>query len=321
MNTPIIPQIRSYIDQNGLISQKATLVLGLSGGPDSVFLLHILGLLAKEKGITLIAAHLDHEWRAESAQDRQFCHNLALSQGIPFISKKLGQLGLTIKDNGSQEEIGRKARRFFLQQVATEHNAQAIALAHHADDQQETFFIRLARGAGLSGLTGMSARQGMYIRPLLQIHKADILAYLHEQKIPYLVDSTNESDAYLRNRIRKTLPALKDTDSRFDQNFAQAISRLQETEEYLNMQMLDLYTLICPENRLEITLFLQQHSVMRSRILMHWLCQHKVPFTPSTGLLNEMERFLKNEAPEHGFYEKWKIVKKQGIAGIRYQQF
>ena len=309
--------VTSSLKQNYLIPENSTVIVALSGGPDSVFLLHMLAQLQDTLGFKLIAAHLDHEWRAESGKEADFCTALAASYNILLIRKKMTELSLHQKPNGSKEELGRHARRAFLQQVAHEHNAQRIALAHHADDQQETFFIRLARGAGLTGLTGMKPMQDNYIRPLLAIYKKDILAYLHEHQIPYVIDASNESDDYLRNRIRKALPVLQAADARFDANFAQTISRLQETEEYLNAQMLALYADICPNNELAITVFLQQHLVMRTRILIHWLCQHHVRFTPSAALFEEIERFLKQPGNgNHTFYNLWKIEKKNDKAKL-----
>lgn len=319
MNT-LESAIALSLKQNNLIPENSTVLVALSGGPDSVFLLHILAQLQEALQFKIIAAHLDHQWRPESAQDAEFCSTLAAAYNIPFVCKKISELAVTHKPNGSKEDLGRRARRAFLQQVAQEHDAQRIALAHHADDQQETFFIRLARGAGLTGLTGMRAQNGPYIRPLLGIHKADILAYLHEHKIPYVIDASNESDEYLRNRIRKALPALQATDARFDANFAQTIARLQETEDYLNEQMLAAYNLICANNELTIPLFFQQHAVMRTRILLHWLCQYNARFTPSTALFDEMERFLKQTGNgSHTFYNLWKIEKKNGKALISFK--
>ncbi len=167
----LLSTIQAYNEKKGLIHDGARIIIGLSGGPDSVFLLHALAQLRTTRKLFLVAAHLDHEWRTESAQDMQFCKTLAESYAIPFVAKKISQLSLSYKSNGSKEEYGRKARRFFFESLAQEYNADAIALAHHADDQQETFFIRLMRGATVSGLYGMKPKDGLYIRPLLSIKK------------------------------------------------------------------------------------------------------------------------------------------------------
>src|SRR5580704_10711033 len=171
----MIHHINDFIAHHKLFSDGSTIVLGLSGGPDSIFLLHVLAALHNQKKITLIAAHLDHGWRATSAADAQFCMHEAQRLGIACIIGHLDEFKDTISWNGSQEELGRKTRRLFLQQVAERYNAHHIALAHHAQDQQETFFIRLIRGSSIAGLASMLPANGIYIRPLLATSKTDIL--------------------------------------------------------------------------------------------------------------------------------------------------
>ena len=227
-------KIKEFIKKHNLIPQDSKIVLGLSGGPDSVFLLHLLSELKKDGLVKeIVAAHLDHEWRPESAKDEQFCSKMAKEHDVPCVSNKIPDLGLDLKFSGSKEDLGRRARRYFFKQVKKEYNADLIALAHHAQDQQETFFIRLIRGTSLSGLTAIKPKHGDYIRPLLEINKQDLVNYLDEHNIPYLTDPSNISQEFLRNRIRKhVIPALKNCDARFDQNFQTTIHRLQKTEQF-----------------------------------------------------------------------------------------
>ena len=223
------------MEQHNLIPDKSTIVLGLSGGPDSVFLFHLLAPLHQKKLIKLVVAHLDHEWRPDSDQDIIFCKQMAKKFDCHFVTKKMSDSETSIKFNGSKEEYARKMRRYFLQSVAQEYQANAIALGHHLQDQQETFFIRLIRGAGLTGLCAIQPKNGLYIRPLLQANKQDMIDYLDEQGIGYLTDSTNTSDDFLRNRIRKhILPSLQQCDNRFSKNFQRTITQLQETEDFTN---------------------------------------------------------------------------------------
>ena len=301
-----------------LIPDNATIILGLSGGPDSVFLLHFLAVMRQEKNLHLIAAHLNHEWRPEAEKDEQLCHELCQQLGISFVGKKMSELNLTLKFNGSKEEIGRKARRQFFESLAKEHNAQAIALAHHADDQMETFFIRLIRGASLAGLAGMKPKDGLYIRPLLDIKKEQILEYLHEHNIAYALDASNQSEDYLRNRIRNSvIPGLKQCDDRFDANFSSTHDHLQQTEEFLQQLAQKTFAEISSENGINIQKLLALHPILKTRILILWLCQAKVPFIPSQGLFDEMLRFLEKPGPgTHVFYGKWQIIKANLQANI-----
>lgn len=319
MSGNLIKKINIFIKEKTLIPENSTIIIGLSGGPDSVFLLQVLAHLRAEKNLTLIAAHLDHGWRAESKNDVQFCNDRAASYNVPIIVKTLNNLNLEIKFNGSKEEIGRKARRAFFESLAKEYNASAIALAHHADDQMETFFIRMVRGTSLAGLAGMKAKEGMYIRPLLEIKKAEILHYLHENNIRYVIDESNNSDAYLRNRIRNTvIPALQKADDRFEQNFTALHANLTQTEQLL--QELAAKTLVQisdEEGSLSIEPLLSLHPVLCNRVLINWLITNKVPFTPSQSLLDEIMRFFKQPGNgKHIFYGKWCIKKNSGYACI-----
>ncbi len=310
-----------FCEEQALITQDSSIVVGLSGGPDSIFLLQFLLELKKAGKIkTVIAAHLDHEWRDDSIQDVLFCRQLAKKYKVPFEAAKLSELQLSLKWNGSKEEIARKARRFFLESVMKKNNSDAIALGHHAQDQQETFFIRLLRGTSLSGLTAMKPKSGKYIRPLLHINKANIITYLNLQKIRFLDDSTNQSSAYLRNRIRnQVLPALKFADNRFDITFNQTLKKLQETEQWLDeLAQKTLETIGSIEHgsiHIQIPLLLSQPAPMRERILIKWLCLENIPFTPSNALIEEITRFLRSpHGGAHEIHPKWTIKKSRQIA-------
>jgi tRNA(Ile)-lysidine synthase len=322
MKKELFNLITQYCQDHELITPGSKIVIGLSGGPDSVFLLHFFHAIKNHYNLSLIAAHLNHEWRAEAGKDEQFCSALAQSLGITFASQKISELGLALKFNGSKEEIGRKARRHFLERVKSEYDAHVIALGHHAQDQQETFFIRLMRGSSLSGLTAMKPRDGNYIRPLLKTNKKDIISYLKEHNIEYLIDPSNESDEYLRNRIRKkVVPALAEVDSRFDQNFQNTLDRLQETESFLiQLTTGTLSKTSKTENhilKIDISQLLSLHSELRYRVIMQWLINQKVKFPASQAFLDELMRFVQSsEKKEHLMNDNWKLVKKENLAWI-----
>ena len=177
----------------------------------------------------------------------------------------------------------------------------------------------MMRGASLAGLAGMKAKEGIYIRPLLEIKKAVILDYLHENKINYLIDASNQSDSYLRNRIRNTaIPGLQSVDSRFDQNFSTTHANLVQTEEFLQELAHQTLRSISDESgSLVIDQLLALHPVIRHRVLINWLVAHQVPFTPSQGLLDEIVRFLEQPGNgQHILYGKWSIKKNGTTASI-----
>lgn len=301
MDAPaLIERIHLFIQKHTLIAPHTKIIIGLSGGPDSIFLLHLLAELAPKNNLTLIAAHLDHEWRTNSWQDAALCTQVTSDLGIELIVKKRSALtGFNQKFNGSLEEQGRHLRRFFFEQLAQERNADCIALGHHLQDQQETFFIRLARGSSLTGLTIMQPNAHGYIRPLLETNKDELLAFLAEKQLPFATDSTNDADTFLRNRIRKQiLPALDQCDARFNQNFLKTITRLQEAEQTLAQITQEHFERLSSYHDdarwIAIDQFFTLTTHLQDRILMHWLITHGITFPLSHRFLQEAKRFLKN---------------------------
>ncbi len=315
--------IITFIEKHQLIMPDRLLLVGLSGGPDSVFLLHLLVRLSKKIALPIVAAHLDHGWRPDSEKDMRWCQELCKKLGVAFIAQHARNFSESVRnDTGSQEEQGRRLRRSFFEQYALKYNASAIALGHHADDQQETFFIRLMRGAHLSGLSGMRPRAGNYIRPLLATRKKDILAYLAKNKIEYLEDSSNLSDQFLRNRIRnRVIPILQEADNRFDTHSLRAINHLAEVDDFLEcLTQCALEKASILENgirRLNIPLLKTTHPFMKSKILMQWLIEAKVSFNPSEALLNEITRFIfhPHTSASHTI-ETWIIHKKNELTWL-----
>lgn len=318
----ILEKITQYIKKHFLLKADNTIIIGLSGGPDSVFLLHILIALQPTYNLTLIAAHLNHEWRTEADAEEEMCCALAQQHNIPFISQKLSALKSTQKYNGSKEEFARRMRRQFLEHVAHKYNAQSIALGHHAQDQQETFFIRLIRGTSLTGLIGMQPRHGLYIRPLLETNKSDILDWLKTHTIGYAIDSSNESDDYLRNRIRKNvLPAIVTCDNRWDKNFLTTINRLTQDNALLNdiaKTTLETLTSTLDDNKVIcLKQFLSTHPSLHHRIIILWLIQNDVQFPVTQAFLDEIIRFFSHaRGGVHKVRGEWDIIKKGGFVWI-----
>lgn len=302
----------------------ATVIVGLSGGPDSVFLLHALHELRSTYNITLIAAHLDHGWRENSTADLLFCKNLADKLGIAFVGAHAGDIKQPVKDSGSREDLGRRLRRTFFADCMQKYNARAVALAHHQDDQIETFMLRLIRGAGTAGLACMRPKHGFYIRPLLEISKEDILAYLREKSITYMLDHTNFTDEHLRNRIRKyVIPAFNSVDARFAASCVRTIKNMQETEAFLEKTTRSIFDDLAEVREkgtgesggnycMNLAKFRALDPFMRKRILLHLLCCEKVLFTPSEKFFSEILQFLcRTNGGTHDIHPSWSIAKKQ----------
>lgn len=317
-----LEHIERYIEKYAVIEHGNTIIIGLSGGPDSVFLLYTLVALQPKYNLTLIAAHLNHEWRPEADDEEHMCQTMTQQLNIPFVTKKLSSVTHNKKYSGSKEEFARNMRRQFLEDVLREHNADRIALGHHAQDQQETFFIRLIRGTSLAGLTAIQPQNGLYIRPLLETNKSDILQWLATHTITYAIDPSNESPSYLRNRIRSTvLPALAQCDERWNNNFLITLNRLKQDDALLNEIALttlnSLVKTIDDKHILNTSQFIATNPSLRYRIIMLWLIQNNVQLPVTQAFLDEVIRFLCNpDGGTHAIHEQWSLVKKQGQAFI-----
>jgi len=203
----IVKKFKKFIQDYNLIEKNDKIVVGVSGGPDSVALLYLLNGLRKEFSLTLHIAHLDHGLRKDSYKDREFVEELSKKLKLPIT---ISQVNLKeLPKRASIEEMARNARLEFLFKVAKEIKANKIALGHNLDDQAETVLMRILRGSGLYGLCGILPKRKLYgftiIRPLLGITRREINAYLKRKKIEVRQDYTNLKDIYLRNRIRNRL--------------------------------------------------------------------------------------------------------------------
>lgn len=304
------------------ITNGQTILVGFSGGPDSVFLLLYLKQLQTTHKLNLIALHLDHEWRAESKDEAEWCKQFCKQQNITFISKKASEITLDQKFNGSKEEYARKLRRTFFQHEATKYPRSLIALGHHQDDQIETFFIRLARGTSLVGLTGIKEVDDLYVRPLLSITKQEILDYLEKNHLTFLQDPSNQDPSFLRNRIRNQLtPILPDIDPRLQKNFISTMHHLTQVDAFLReqtQQSMDAIANPNQKNSLNIKQFLQLNPLIQQRILLYLLINQDAQFTPSQALFAEIIRFLTTgKQAEHSMHPSYKVIKTKEFFSIK----
>ncbi len=205
---------KKTIIKQRLINKGDTVVIGVSGGPDSVALLFFLHSISKEWRIKLHVGHLDHGLRRESVKDRVFVESLCKSLGIAFTTVRINIGKLVKEKGGSTEEIARNARLAFLFRLAKAIKTKKVALAHNLDDQAETVLMRILRGTGLIGMSGMQPKKNItgfeVIRPLIEVTRNEIESYLKRRKISFRIDSTNLENIYFRNRVRnKLIPYLE----------------------------------------------------------------------------------------------------------------
>jgi tRNA(Ile)-lysidine synthase len=233
----LLSQIKRAIDRHHLVEKGDRLVVGVSGGVDSMVLLHLLNACREIFDLSLIVAHVNHGLRpAESEKEAELVRKEAARLGLPFEYGQFNAKEFQKTGGLSPQDAARRLRFHFFFDILQKHHAQKIALGHHADDQVETVLLRLIRGAGLQGLKGMlPVREGKVIRPLLDVWEEEIRSFAAEKKIPFLLDSSNLKEDYLRNRIRLSLIPLMERE--YQPNIKETLLRssaiLREENDFL----------------------------------------------------------------------------------------
>lgn len=227
-----IHRIEDFISRNHLLEKDGKYLVALSGGADSVTLLWAL----HELGYQIEACHCNFQLRgAESDRDEQFCVQLCEQLAIPLHRIHFDTRLYAEVHKESIELAARNLRYRYFAQLKEDVEADGICVAHHQDDTVETVLINLIRGAGIQGLTGISAKNGDILRPLLCVDRKEILAYLEEKGQDYVTDSTNLVDDVVRNKIRlNIIPMLKEINPAASKNIAQAAHHLEEANKMLS---------------------------------------------------------------------------------------
>lgn len=266
----VLEKVRNTIKRYNLIAAQDRIVVGVSGGPDSVALLYLLKDLKKQLNINLHIAHLDHMLRNDSYKDREFVERLAGKLEIPITTAQINVAQLT-KNGGSPEEIARNARLGFLFRVAKNIKAEKIALGHNLDDQAETVLMRILRGAGLYGLSGISPKREIagyeIIRPLIEVRRKEIEAFLKRKKIRPRVDRTNFEDIYFRNKLRNRLIPLLEREC--NKNIKEVLSNMAHTvgDDYDYLSRIANKFATKSGARIDLTKLLKLHPAIQRLIL------------------------------------------------------
>ena len=260
-----------FIQQEKLIKKGDGIVVGLSGGPDSVCLLYLLISIREKIGINIAAAHLNHMLRGKAAdEDEEFAKRLCEKLNIEFFSKKVDINKYSKEHSLSSEAAGRKVRYEFFNDVMKKLNYNKIATAHNANDQAETVLMRMMRGAGLEGLCGIPVnRENKYIRPILFLKREEIENYCKEKGVKPRIDATNLERIYSRNKVRlDILPYMKEN---FNQDVIEAINRmsilLQEDNKFIDKEVNKIFNDKCKIFNKSVTInkevFLLEEAVIK----------------------------------------------------------
>jgi tRNA(Ile)-lysidine synthetase, N-terminal domain/tRNA(Ile)-lysidine synthetase, C-terminal domain len=276
----MLQKIIAYVEKNKMLQLKDKVVIGISGGADSVCLFFILLELQKRYQLQLFAVHVNHGLRGKEADgDEAYVVQIAQTHKVPITVVKADVGNYAKKMGLSEEEAGRKLRyEAFYREFKTQH-CNKIAVAHNENDQAETVLFHLFRGSGLKGLTGISAVRDEIIRPLLCLSRLEIEEYLKNRNITYRTDSTNLCDKYARNKLRlKVLPYLtEEINAQAVRHIVDAAGMLRESDEYIEKNAEILFKRIVKvENNtcsVEIKAIEQEHIVMQKKMVQRMI-QH-----------------------------------------------
>jgi len=306
----IFKKIKNTIVKYKMLGIHDRVLVGVSGGPDSVTLLRSLNDLKEECKLTLKAAHLDHMIRGEeSHQDMKFVESLCKNSGIDFCYKKIDILFVAQNRKDSVEKVAREERYKFFKEIAQEENFKKIALGHNADDVVETILMHIIRGAGISGLTGISPVRNIQedsdifiIRPLIEISSKEIRNFLDNNNISYRIDSTNKEQIYFRNKIRhQLLPLLEEYNVNVKNLLLNMSYNISITEDYITKQGRRRYRSVSSrkDNKVIIDLkrFRRYHQAIKQEIFRNAIQNFKNNLKKITYQHWQEFELLVNERP------------------------
>ncbi len=265
-----LEKVKATISKHAMLSGGETVLIGLSGGPDSVCLLHVLHLLKDEFNLKLHALYVDHGLRPDETPDEiAFCKKFCEQMSIPFMTKSIDVKTYSREHNLNKQDAARELRFRIFDEVLLHIRADRIALGHTADDQTETFFMRFFRGSGPKGLSGIPPIRRKIIRPLIETERSEIENFLDEERIGYIIDSSNLKEDYLRNRIRLFfIPEVKKINPHIVQTVLRTTDILREEERYFDITVTKtLMKLISRKTDQRIELFLAPLEAMEKVIL------------------------------------------------------
>jgi tRNA(Ile)-lysidine synthase len=299
----LIKHVQNVNSQNNLWNSGDTIVIGVSGGPDSMCLFDVLLKIAAKNNLSIIIAHVNYGLRGEdSVADQRLVENLALINNVTC--KTL----VCTDPSAKNENAWRNIRYNFFQKIAKFHNAHSIAVAHNKNDQAETLLLHLLRGSGLNGLSAMQLKTNNIIRPLLTTSKEDILNYCTQNNIKYNIDKTNATAEFTRNKIRNELmPYLEEN---FNKNIINILSATAKTigndYAFLN-ESIEKFWFIDKSKKIisfKERVFINMHPSkqnMTLRLMIHELLGSLTNI--ENGLIEEMTKTIKSTKNKHKIIE------------------
>ena len=272
-------KVRAYVRKYAMLKKSDHVIVGISGGADSVCLLFVLKELQKEYGFKIAGVHVNHGLRGEAADnDEFFVKGLCEMMQIPLEIYHVNVRKIQKETGLSPEEAGREVRRESFEDMMKKYDGTKIALAHHMNDRAETVLLNLSRGTGAKGMTGIRPVNGVYIRPLLCVRREEIEKYLEEKGQNYCIDQTNLEDIYTRNRIRNhVLPYLEThINEKTIEHITGMAEQMDVLSDYVERQTLKAYERCVEANAfysLDIHKFMEEDEALHPYIIRKMLCQ------------------------------------------------
>ncbi|MFR0921542.1 MAG: tRNA lysidine(34) synthetase TilS [Clostridia bacterium] len=274
-------KVLNTINKYNLINDGDKVILGVSGGPDSIAMLNILNDIKNDKNLhmnfDIIVAHVNHMIREEAIDDQRFVENFCKKIGVSFYAKSIDVQKIANNKKIGTEEAGRNARYEFFDEILEKENANKIAIAHNKNDKIETIIMNMLRGSGITGLKGIEPiKNNKYIRPLIECERFEIEEYCAKNGIEPRIDRTNFENVYTRNKVRNiVIPFIK---QEFNPNIIQTMDRLsdlvKEEDEYLEKLVETKYNdYVEKEDKVQIIMNLKdfntEEKVIKSRLLLY----------------------------------------------------
>lgn len=284
-------KLLQYISDNGLIMAGDRILIGVSGGADSLALLYFLKKYQGVLNVEIAAAHLNHEIRGKAAEeDHAFVKEFCIKQSVLLYDKSVDVIQLAKKNKISLEEAGREARYAFFKELQSSEAYNKLALGHHLDDQAETVLMRLIRGTGVKGVAGMLSEtkgESNIIRPLLCVDKKTVISYCQKNGLHYRTDNSNFETDVTRNKLRlEIIPMLREINPRVEEHLSEFAMLAHEYEQFLQNSIAELstYMITKKSNRvyLNLEMWRLQVPLLQKELLRQMIFQFK-------GSLKEIE--------------------------------
>ncbi len=268
-------KVRNIIAKYNLLDKGDSVIVGVSGGPDSMTLLTLLLELKEEYNLQIYVAHVNHMIRENAIKDEEYVKKFCDKNNIKLFIKRENIIEKSKQDKKGLEETGREVRYNFFEEVSKNTNSNKIAIAHNLNDKIETIIMNLTRGTGISGLKGIEPKREKYIRPLIEIERSEIEKYCEEKKLNPRIDESNQDNTYTRNKIRNiVIPYIK---KELNTNIINNLNRLseivKENEEYLEKITTEAYKEILLEKqekiiRFDTKKFIKQEKIIQKKLIL-----------------------------------------------------